>query len=939
MKRNAYLVVCLAFILVLGSFSATAVQIEPEAVVPLRIETVSSWSQLETAIATAGSGISVTIELSQNISAPAGSSAIEITGGSNIALTSGAGGPFTFSQEISGQRHFIINSGILTLSNVILSGSLAGVGSGGVQFSVAPLAQQLNMQAGSVITNSRATQGGGVFMVGTSAVFIMDGGTLLSNAATENGGGVSVTGGSGFTMISGDIVENVAALSAGGVHVVGSRFDLQDGTIYNNQANGGNGGGVFTTGPTTVTSMSGGMIQGNTASMNGGGLGVQGASTFTMTGGTIYDNNATDGGGVNIVGNNSDFILQGGVITSNQATLLGGGIHVMGLGRFTMSSGEITGNDAGNSGGGVNVQGGGTLFTMDGGEIYENTSLNASVNHGGGGVNMHSGTFTMNDGTIRDNLSASHGGGIRRGAAAGAADQAAFFHMSGGAIRDNTAYRDGGGLYVLGGVYYVSVLPSYAYPRITIAKDAIFAGNRAGGGAFRPPDATAVSDRIQTTSATLFGSPFNNFDINFRVPPIVEHLYVTYVTDIAYGAFAPPGAPDVRTETINVNTDPMPFFPQAQYIPSVTTVPGSTFTGWLQDGTLAPLLTTNAQITAMPITDDTTFLAQYGNTNHLVTFYWNYNRQYPIYLQKTIVHGNPMPRPADPVRSGHVFQGWFLDPAGTLSYNFDLPVEANLSLYARWEPGSGGGGGTTPPPGETHHNFLIGGTEGLIRPGGNITRAEVASIFLRIISDVQRAEMWSQTNPYPDVKLQNWFNNAVSTVSNGGLFQGRPNGTFAPNQPITRAELVTVVARFMDVQYDGTDLFSDIDGHWARAAINAVAEAGWIQGQAGLNGTFLPNNPITRAETAAVINRMLNRLPEGLDDLLEGMRTWPDNANPNAWYYLYVQEASNSHTYVRKADGIHESWVQLVPERPWALLQRPDSRPEDILPDSIIARW
>ena len=227
--------------------------------------------------------------------------------------------------------------------------------------------------------------------------------------------------------------------------------------------------------------------------------------------------------------------------------------------------------------------------------------------------------------------------------------------------------------------------------------------------------------------------------------------------------------------------------------------------------------------------------------------------------------------------------------------------------------------------------YLIGTPNGLIRPGGNITRAEVATIFFRLITDETREQYWMQTNPFPDVMLHNWFNNAVSTMANAGVFIGRSDGTFAPDATITRAEMAAAIVRFMDVTgVNGTKIaFSDIDGHWAADYINAAAENGWIFGYP--DGTFRPDQPIARAEVAAMVNRIFGRLPEIEADLLTDMIIWPDNANADRWYYFYIQSASNSYTYEIKTDGIHERWLALVPTRDWATLERPDSVPEDIL--------
>jgi len=309
------------------------------------------------------------------------------------------------------------------------------------------------------------------------------------------------------------------------------------------------------------------------------------------------------------------------------------------------------------------------------------------------------------------------------------------------------------------------------------------------------------------------------------------------------------------------------------------------------------------------------------------TFFWNYNREDPTFLQRTLPQGEAFAPPAAPERSGYLFRGWYLDPEGSLPYDFDLPLLANLSLYARWEPEP------EPKPLSPHWAYLIGDTTGHIRPKDHLTRAEAATIFFRIISDEHRAAIWSQTNPFPDVLPHHWFNNATSTTTRGGLFIGMPDDSFAPNRPITRGEFATVMARLMGLGPEGEPLFTDIEDHWAKAAINAVGHYGWIKGPEGPDGPFLPDKPITRAEVAASVNRMLNRLPENLGDLLPGMHIWPDNANLEEWYYLYLQEAANSHYYVRMSDGIHEKWLQLIhPERPWALLELPESKPEDIFP-------
>ena len=244
--------------------------------------------------------------------------------------------------------------------------------------------------------------------------------------------------------------------------------------------------------------------------------------------------------------------------------------------------------------------------------------------------------------------------------------------------------------------------------------------------------------------------------------------------------------------------------------------------------------------------------------------------------------------------------------------------------------------------------FLIGvatdGTPRPIRPYANITRAEVATIFFRLIEDDVRAEYWMQTNPFDDVALYQWFNNAISTTTNMGLFMGRSgNGDFAPRQYITRAELAAVLVRFMardqlgqfELPQGGEDLFNDIDGHWAQAYINEAARQGWVRGRQGLGGPFIPNAEITRAETAAMINRMFERLIEAPECRLDGMVSWPDNRNEDSWYFLYMYMATNSYTYewngdFRDDDLRLKDLIEVFAPRAWDVLERPNSRPEDI---------
>ena len=207
-----------------------------------------------------------------------------------------------------------------------------------------------------------------------------------------------------------------------------------------------------------------------------------------------------------------------------------------------------------------------------------------------------------------------------------------------------------------------------------------------------------------------------------------------------------------------------------------------------------------------------------------------------------------------------------------------------------------------------------------IKPQANITRAEVATIFFRLLTDEARDEFWMTTNNFPDVAPDAWYNNAISTMVNAGLIQGYEDGTFRPNDNITRAEFAAIASRFMTSGYDvEEDLFTDISDHWARENINDAAMTQWIHGYP--DGTFLPDNDITRAEAVTLVNNVLRRAPDA-DHMLDSMRKWPDNMDTSAWYYEAMQEATNSHDYDMFEGAEYEIWTALEENRDWAALEQ-----------------
>lgn len=216
--------------------------------------------------------------------------------------------------------------------------------------------------------------------------------------------------------------------------------------------------------------------------------------------------------------------------------------------------------------------------------------------------------------------------------------------------------------------------------------------------------------------------------------------------------------------------------------------------------------------------------------------------------------------------------------------------------------------------GSNHFAYVVGYKDGNVKPQGNITRAETAAIFFRLLKEEVRSENLSKHNDFADVTEDSWYNTAVSTMAGMNILKGRTANSFAPQAPITRAEFAAICARFDSGRAEENSSFTDISGHWAEKEIERAATLGWVSGYT--DGSFHPDAPITRAEAMTLINRVLCRMPETKADLLDSMTKWPDN-QPGAWYYLAVQEATNSHTYEQK-DSKYETWTALTAEPDWS---------------------
>ena len=337
-----------------------------------------------------------------------------------------------------------------------------------------------------------------------------------------------------------------------------------------------------------------------------------------------------------------------------------------------------------------------------------------------------------------------------------------------------------------------------------------------------------------------------------------------------------------------------------------------TFGGWNQTGEIT-------------ITEDT-----------IITGTWSYEKKYTVKYDldggtttsdKTIfsdlTYNTDTPTIANPTKAGYTFAGWEPKVANKVTDNATYTAKWTRNYTPR---------PYTPPtvviPDDDalglnttdHFAYIVGYGNGEVRPQNNITRAEVATIFFRLLTDDVRDENLTKTNRYSDVAATSWYNTAVSTLSSMGIITGYPDGTFRPNAAITRAEFAAIAARFDNDGDKTAAKFSDIATHWAKDEISIAYNNGWITGYP--NGTFGPQRDITRAETMTLVNRVLNRQPETEDDLLPNMTVWTDNANPKAWYYLAVQEATNSHYYKFKTNSKYEKWTELRETCDWTQLEK-----------------
>ena len=286
---------------------------------------------------------------------------------------------------------------------------------------------------------------------------------------------------------------------------------------------------------------------------------------------------------------------------------------------------------------------------------------------------------------------------------------------------------------------------------------------------------------------------------------------------------------------------------------------------------------------------------------------------------ETVRHGLTVAKPKDPVNGGYIFDGWYTDKTFRHRYDFSTPLTEDITIYAKWFlivlPGVTVKKAAPKLNTADHFAYVQGYPDGTVKPAGNITRAETAAILFRLMDDASRKTYYSTKSGFRDVASGSWYNTYVATLNNAGVITDSSNGCFRPNEAITRAELAAMLAKFSETT-GAANYFNDVSAsYWAANAIAICAKLGWINGYP--DGTFRPDKNVTRAELMAMINRATGRAPKSADAFLPGMKTWIDNTS-DKWYYLDVQEATNSHSYTVKGS---ETWTALTSDPNWSLYE------------------
>lgn len=780
---------------------------------------------------------------------------------------------------------------------------------------------ELHMYDGVTLGPSTAAGTVGGIHLMNDAEFHMHGGLITDCISLfAISGAVTLSDNSEFYMRGGKI-QNCSGMEGGAIcmhpsYPIGGHystgtptFEMTGGTISNCHDNYYGGGAIYSNAryKGLNINITGGRIENcsadNTSSGYGGAISLWSDNVFqtsvSISGVTFYNNSAVLYGGALFLNLPSkvDVELSNVSFESNSAPN-GGAIRVdSGTLKFSGSN-TFTGNKATNGeGGAVYLNNGvaefsGTTFsgnsaTSSGGAIYRTSSAKLSFSG--------SNTVTSN--------SAASGGGL-------AVSSNSFFMPSNVSIYDNLASVQGDDIYV-----YVTGSGSFFAPNAPVGAQ-LSCGHAVDGWYY-----DAASARWGTDDCGTAGGTVSKIDTDMPIS-------ATAAIKAAHG--------EVRQHTVTVEvegegtvtSDSGEFTVNEGENLTLSFAPAEGY--YLKDVLLdGKSVGNDASLTLENIRAAHTVRVVFAKLMYELNYFTYGGTEYETELHSA---GTVVELDKVPVRSGYRFTGWFADEALTLPVT-SVTMDDHKSVHAGWErvitpvpptPSTPDEPEVYRPNGlvlDEHFAYLIGNDDGLIRPEANITRAEVATIFFRLLTDETRESFWSDTNSYTDVAAGSWYNNAVSTLSAIGVLGGYEDGSFRPNASITRAEFAKIAVSFFELEGLACENpFLDVaPGAWYAESVAAAAELGLIEGYEG--GLFRPDAPITRAEACTIVNRTLGRAPHAAGLLPESeMNLWPDNMDASAWYYAQIQEATNSHDFVWA--GEFEQWTQKLPERDWDALQR-----------------
>ncbi|MBU5434458.1 S-layer homology domain-containing protein [Pseudoflavonifractor sp. MSJ-37] len=580
--------------------------------------------------------------------------------------------------------------------------------------------------------------------------------------------------------------------------------------------------------------------------------------------------------------------MSGGTISENKTFSKGGGVFLFGKGdSFYMTDGKISDNEA-KQGGGISISDTDAAAYLLGGTIQDNKATEGYPYVDDPSERCYYGNAVYQDGSLYlDGTKANISGDIRIGCR---------FDTSGG-ISTNRFVALVGASDTMNDYELTSFDSESLDGRVVVAPDTITYGTETYSVANAEPYlahfthnhkeiitdtdyTTETGTSSQAKSLVLYGA--------------IQKFSVTYTDGIGGTSFADEVTSDLRRGT-----------PTPAFTGGTPTRSGYTFTGW--EPSVAATVTGNAVYTAQWTKNSSS--SHHHSTRYTLHYESNGGT---AYKDERYSSGTKVTLDKAPTRESYTFTGWYADKELTQKIS-SIKMTSEKTVYAGWKAS------TVPDMlnGDDHYAYVVGYSDGTVRPNANISRAEVATIFFRLLKEKVRDGNLTAENTFTDVTDGQWHNKAISTMAKLDIVKGRRADSFDPDASITRAEFAAICARFNTKPVENSGSFSDISGHWAENEIERAAAFGWISGYP--DGTFHPDARITRAEAMTMINRVLCRMPQSESDLLDSMVTWPDN-KPSDWHYLAVQEATNSHDFDRQGE-VGESWTKLTSVPDWKQYQ------------------